>query len=199
MPMDLKDVTKAVPGVGHKLRWRRKIRGLSLQKVAERSGISIGLLSEVERGISTPSLQTLKAVCRALEMPMGWLFDAEPGGEAAEDEAGAVVRKGARRHLDLGASGMAKELMTPDSVPRIQMMRIIIRPGGSSGEMNSTIREGAKCGTVVSGRLGLMIGQREYDLGPGDSFAFEACVAHRFWCAGAEPAEIIWVVTPAVY
>jgi transcriptional regulator with XRE-family HTH domain len=182
--------------VGQKLRWRRKIRGFPLQRVAERSGISIGLLSEIERGLATPSPQTLKQICRALEMPLQWLFD-DASGEAAED--GCIVRAGARRRLDFGAKGMRKELMTPDSVPGIQMMRIVLDPGGGSGPLGVDAPEGAKCGTVLAGRFGLSIGGREYELAPGDSFAFDARSPHRFWCIGAVPCEVLWVVTPAVY
>lgn len=196
MLTDLKERADLAAGVGQKLRWRRKIRALSLQRVSERSGISIGRLSEIERGLATPSPQTLRQICRALEMPIGWLFDNDGG---AEGEEGPIVRATARRHLDFGAKGMAKELMTPDSVPTIQMMRILLHPGGGSSELGNDAPEGAKCGTVLSGRFGLSIDGRDYTLGPGDSFAFDARVQHRFWCADEAECEVLWVVTPAVY
>jgi transcriptional regulator with XRE-family HTH domain len=196
MLRDLKERPHEAAGIGQKLRLRRKIRGFSLQRVAERSGISIGLLSEIERGLATPSPQTLKQICRALEMPIQWLFDDE-GAAAAED--GFVVRAAARRGLDFGAKGMRKELMTPDAVPGIQMMRIVLQPGGGSGPLGMDAPEGAKCGTVLGGRFGLSIHGREYELEPGDSFAFDARAPHRFWCVGSVPCEVVWVVTPAVY
>ena len=195
MLTNTKEPTHQSAAIGQKLRLRRKIRGFSLQRVAERSGVSIGLLSEIERGLATPSPQTLKQICRAIEMPIQWLFD--NGGAATED--GVVVRAAARRHLDFGAKGMRKELMTPDTVPGIQMMRIVIQPGGRSGPLGLDAPEGAKCGTVLAGRFGLSIDGREYELASGDSFAFDARVLHRFWCIGSVPCEVIWVVTPAVY
>ncbi len=94
---------------------------------------------------------------------------------------------------------MVKELMSPDSIPGIQMMRIVIQPGGSSGESPYNHPNGAKCGTVVAGRFGLEVDEREYILELGDSFAFNATSRHRFWCVGSKPCEVIWVVTPAVY
>lgn len=185
---------EAAASVGQRLRLRRKIRGLSLQHVADRAGISIGLLSEIERGLASPSPQTLKRICGALEMPMQWLFDAD--GSAEE---GPIVRAAARRRLDFGAKGIRKELMTPDAVPRIQMMRIVLSPGGGSSQLGLDGPEGAKCGTVLAGRFGLALGDREYALGPGDSFAFDARTPHRFWCIGNTECEVLWVVTPAVY
>jgi transcriptional regulator with XRE-family HTH domain len=181
-------------GVGTKLRLRRNIRGQSLQDVATAAGISIGLLSEIEREIATPTLKVLRGICQALQMPMGWLFD-EGGGA----EGNIVVRRMNRRRMKLGPKGMMKELMTPDTIPDLQMMRIVIEPEGTSGDKPTTLQAGAKCGTVLSGRLGIQIDAKEYVLEPGDSFAFKASAALRFWCVGDRPVELIWVVTPAIY
>src|SRR3546814_1232324 len=71
------DVATWTEGIGQKLRQRRKVRRKSLKEVATRSSLSIGLLSQIERGISSPSLRSLKQICEALEMPMSWLFDKE--------------------------------------------------------------------------------------------------------------------------
>ncbi|WP_026987755.1 cupin domain-containing protein [Fodinicurvata fenggangensis] len=183
--------------IGRKLRLRRKVRGLSLQEIADRSGISIGQLSQIERDISSPSLRSLRLICSALDMPMGWLFDS--GGRDADEEDPVVVRSENRRILDLNGKGMVKELLTPDSCPAIQMMFITLRPGGSSGEKAYNNSEGAKCGTVLEGTLGLEVNGRSYTLETGDSFAFEAVKYHRFWCAGDRDCRVAWVVAPAIY
>src|SRR5882762_1570005 len=83
-------------GLGRKLRLRRTIKRFSLQYVAERADISVGLLSQIERGITSPSLRSLRQICAALDMPVGWLFDVPTSKQ--ED---AVVRANARRTLDL--------------------------------------------------------------------------------------------------
>ncbi len=193
----LAEATPAADFLGRQLRLRRKVRGLSLQDVAERSGVSIGQLSQIERGLSAPSLKSLGAVCRALDMPMGWLFDGPENASA--DEADTIVRAKGRRTLNLGHKGMVKELLTPDAVPGIQMMRIVIQPGGSSGPEPYNNATGAKCGLVVAGRLGLEVEGRRFRLAPGDSFAFDATKMIRFWCDGDRACEVVWVVTPAVY
>ena len=184
-------------GIGPRLRRRRKVRNLSLQDVARRAEISIGLLSQIERGLTMPSVRSLSAVCAALEMPVGWLFD-QPGTDDQPDSA-VIVRRHQRRILDLGAKGMVKELMTPDECGGIQMMRLVIRPGGSTGESPYNHPEGAKCGTVISGTLGLEVDGVEYRLEPGDSYAFDATSLIRFWSVGQEETVVIWVVSPAVY
>jgi transcriptional regulator with XRE-family HTH domain len=180
-------------GLGRKLRLRRTIKRLSLQYVAERADISVGLLSQIERGLTTPSLRSLRQICAALDMPVGWLFDVP----TAEQED-AVVRVNARRTLDLGPKSMRKQLMSPDTVTDIQMMRIEIKPGGASGEATRNA-SGAKCGVVVSGALALELDGIVHVVGPGDSFAFDATRLHRYWCEGQETVDLLWVVAPAVY
>jgi len=187
----------AAAGIGLKLRLRRKVRGLSLREIAERSGLSIGLVSQIERGLTTPSLRSLKQICAALDMPMRWLFDTPDGAVAGENDV--VVRANQRRHLDFGSKGMSKELMSPDSVPGIQMMRIVLQPGGSSGESPYNNPSGAKCGTVLAGEFGLEVDGQRHHLVTNDSFAFHATAQHRFWCIGDQPCEVLWIVSPAVY
>lgn len=198
MSLQLKETEeRAQDDMGHKLRLRRKVKGLSLQEIAVRSGISIGQLSQIERGLSSPSLKSLRQICAALDMPMGWLFDA--GGEPQPGDNGIIVRHDNRRHLDLGSKGMSKELLTPDACPGIQMMEIAIRPGGASGDLPYNHPEGSKCGTVLEGILGLEVDGRDYCLDVGDSFAFNAQSPHRFWCEGSLTCRVLWVVAPALY
>lgn len=182
-------------GIGPRLRARRKVRGMSLQQVAARAEVSIGLLSQIERGLSMPSVRSLRAICAALEMPVGWLFDAPEAGVPDP----VVVPRHRRRVLDLGHKGMIKELLTPDECRGIQMMRLVIRPGGVSGQTAYNHPEGAKCGTVLSGVLGLEVDGEVHRLEAGDSFAFDATRMIRFWADGTCEAVVIWVVSPAVY
>jgi len=180
--------------VGTRLRMRRLARRLTLQDLAEKSALSVGLLSQIERGLTTPSIRSLRQISNALEMPVGWLFEPAPH---PSDEL--IVRSSNRRRMDLGPGAMVKELLSPDSVLDIQIIRIIIQPGGTSGDKAYNNPIGAKCGTIVSGQLGLEVEGKEYVLEPGDSFAFRAENMHRFWCVGDIPVDLFWVVTPALY
>ena len=180
--------------IGARLRRRRQVRGLSLKDVSARAEVSIGLLSQIERGITMPSVRSLGAICQALEMPVSWLFE-----QNTRDHDPVVVRTHQRRILDLGAKGMRKELMTPDDVTGIQMMRLVIRPGGSTGETPYHHETGAKCGTVLSGVLGLEVDGALFEIAEGDSFAFPATALIRFWCVGSVDTVALWVVSPAVY
>ncbi len=174
-----------------RLRERRKTRRMSLKTVADSAGISIGMLSQIERGMSSPNFSTIKAICAALEMPLDWLFD------DAKVRHEIVVRAHERREMNLGENTMAKALLTPDSVRGIQMMLITIPPGVVSMAERAT--EGYKCGAVLTGTLGLKVSEEVSILGRGDSFAFPATRTHQYWCEGDEAVELIWCVTPAIY
>ncbi len=180
--------------VGERLRLRRQMRGLSLKQVADPAGISVGMLSQVERGLATPSIKTLRAICAAMDMPVNWLFhrDDSQGDLATE----YIVPRDARRSLTYHDGALTKELLTPDTQPQIQMLRFVLKPGSNSGEAyNNT--EGGKCGIVLSGTLGLELNGTEFIINEGDSFAFPAIMMVRFWAIGSEPCEVIWVVAPA--
>lgn len=185
-------------GIGKKLRQRRKVKRLSLREVAAKANVSIGLLSQIERGISCPSLKSLLQVSEALEMPISWLFSNNEGGDNQPHEP-YVVRRSQRRRMDLGAGGMTKDILSPDEINEIQLMRFVIHQGGKSGDSPAQHPTGAKCGTVLSGCLGLEIDGQEHIIQKDDSFAFRARSQYRFWAVGDADCEVIWATTPALY
>lgn len=180
--------------IGEKLRLRRKRRGLSLKCVAERAGLSIGLLSQVERGLTMPSVRSMRGICEALDMPVPWLFAAGQGGEAGE--AALIVRQSARRRLAQADAGMQHELLTPDKQPHIQMLRSVLQPGVAAPPIYETATGGI-CGLVLRGTLGLEVDGGHYSVAAGDSFAFDASRAARYCAEGAGECEVVWAVSPA--
>lgn len=184
-------------GIGQKLRQRRKVKQLSLADVAEEAGLSIGLLSQIERGISAPSLRSLSMICAALSMPLRWLFENEQAGNS--EEAQVVVRHTQRRKMDLGASGMSKEILSPDAITGIQLMRFVLHPNSKPVDGLKPTTNGAKAGTVIAGTLGLELDGKTYQLNQGDSFAFNSNSVYKIWCASDIDCELYWVTTPAIY
>lgn len=183
-------------GLGLQLRQRRRIKDLTLAELSELSGLSVGLLSQIERGISSPSLKSMKQICTALGIPMSWLFDSGPAENPAEK--GLVVRRGSRRRLDLGTYGVTKELLSPDLGGEMQIYLVSIRPGGQSGPETYTHR-GEEGGLVLAGTLELTVDDRIVLLYEGDSFRFSSSLAHRFANPGATTASVVWANSLAFY
>lgn len=185
-----------VTGLGLQMRQRRRIKGLTLAQLSQHSGLSVGLLSQIERGITSPSLRSMKQICSALTIPMSWLFDS--GLTENPDERGLVVRRSSRRRLELGTFGVTKELLSPDIGGEMQIYLVSIRPGGQSGPETYTHR-GEEGGLVLEGTLELTVDGRIVLLYEGDSFRFSSSLAHRFANPGATQASIVWANSLAFY
>lgn len=183
-------------GIGIQLRQRRRVKGLTLIELSKQAGLSVGLLSQIERGISSPSLKSMTQICTALGIPLSWLFDSGP--TANPTEKGLVVRRGARRRLDLGTYGVTKELLSPDLGGEMQIYLVSIRPGGQSGPETYTHR-GEEGGLVLTGTLELTVDGRIVLLYEGDSFRFSSSLAHRFSNPGATQANVVWANSLAFY
>ncbi len=178
--------------LGERLRRRRKERGLSLTEVARRSGLSIGLISQVERGISAPSARALRAMSKALGLSSKALLAYAESPVATE--RGLVTRAGRHRRIDAPEKGIRKEALTPEPSQGVNVYRAEIAPGGSSGETLFTIDRGEQVGVVLRGRLELWIEEKVFVLKAGDSFRYHSKQGHRWRNPGTDEAEVIWVV-----
>ena len=180
-------------GLGADLRALRKARGLTLAECALRVGRSVGWLSQVERGLSTPSIDDLRGLAGAFGVPVSLLF--RPG-DAPSEERGHVVRATARRRLGDPADGLTEELLSPDLGGAFEMVRSVFAPGAEMREPQR--RDTEEAGYLVSGRLDLWVGEARFALGPGDSFRFKG-EPYRWRNPGAEAAVAIWTIAPPVY
>lgn len=183
-------------GLGSQLRQRRRVKNLTLAELAQQSRLSVGLLSQIERGITAPSLKSMTQICSALGIPMSWLFDSGPADDP--QEKGLVVRRGSRRRLDLGSYGVTKELLSPDLGGEMQIYLVSIRPGGQSGPERYSHR-GEEGGLVLSGTLELTVEDRVVILYEGDSFRFSSERPHRFSNPGNTQTSVVWANTLAFY
>ena len=180
-------------GVGADLRALRRSRGLTLAVLADRLDRSVGWLSQVERGLSVPSIDDLRHVAAAFGVPLGFFFR---NGDAPATERGRVVRAVHRHSLGDPVAGLTEELLSPDLGGAFEMLRCVFAPGAEL--MQPQRRETEEAGYVVSGTLDLWIGERPFRLGPGDSFRFEG-EAYRWRNPGTEEAVVIWTIAPPVY
>lgn len=183
-------------GLGSQLRQRRRVKNLTLAELAQQSRLSVGLLSQIERGITAPSLKSMTQICSALGIPMSWLFDNGPADDP--QEKGLVVRRGSRRRLDLGSYGVTKELLSPDLGGEMQIYLVSIRPGGQSGPERYSHR-GEEGGLVLSGTLELTVEDRVVTLYEGDSFRFSSERPHRFSNPGITQTTVVWANSLAFY
>lgn len=189
-PRPSQDAPPPSPVVGEAVRRLRKQKGMTLQALAEASGVSLGMLSQVERGRSNPSVRVLSAIRVALDASLADLFDEGPAPGGDPD---FVRRSGRRATIDLGV--VRKELLSTNGAHHLQLMILHIAPNGSSGEQPLTYAA-EKAGVVLRGELLLRVGENETVLNEGDSFAFDGVNPHSFVNVGASQAQVLWVIGP---
>jgi transcriptional regulator with XRE-family HTH domain len=183
--------------LGPQIRDLRRERGLTLAQLAEAAGLSIGHLSQVERGLSTPTIRQLQAVGAALGVRIGWFF--RPVEPASPPDPGAVVvRASARKRLRYDGLGMTDFLLTPGLEGRLELLLCTLEPGAGSGEEPYS-HEGEEAGIVLEGALELWVEAEHHLLGRGDSFAFASTRPHRYRNPGEVTTTVVWAITPPSY
>jgi transcriptional regulator with XRE-family HTH domain len=182
--------------VGKHIRDLRTAKGVSLSELAAKVEISVGNLSEIERGLSVPSIRTLCLLSKALEIGAGWLLDLY--SENAPPIDPYVVRASARQSIVYSKAGVVKRLASPLTSGKLQMLLVEIQPGAGSGETGYS-HAGEECGIVQEGILNLWIDGEKRTLSQGDSFRFLSTKIHRFENPGNVLARVIWITSPPLY
>lgn len=180
--------------IGEQLRARRKQLQMPLQSVADQCGISVSLLSQVERGLRSVSLNTLNLLSICLDKPLDQLIvQAQPA--KGDDSNDVVVREGAHIRIDLADKGILKENLTPPAARRagvIEMYRAVIEPGGSTGASLFSTAENYTVGYVIQGTLELALNDQTYMLQTGDSFFHHGSTLRRWRNSGPAPTIVLW-------
>lgn len=161
--------------IGRKVRALRQGLDVKLADLARSAGLSVGMLSKIENGQTSPSLTTLKALAQALNVPISMFFqDFEERSDCSFVPAGQGVRIDRRGTK----AGHVYELLGHSlrSATKIEPFLITIDEGG---EPHATFRHpGHEFIYMLSGRVVYRHGDRRYDLGPGDALFFDALAPH---------------------
>ncbi len=186
-------VESAGSHLGPRVRALREAMDLSLRDLAERSGVSAPMLSQVERGETSPTLQVAERIAAGLELRLSQLLRL--------DESGAVtiVRRAERRKGPATARGHRYEILTPP-LPgqRAELSRHVLAPGASTGGPGDPPMHepgSRETALVESGAVILACDGARYELWAGDAVTFDADLPHRFENPGTEEAVLLAVVS----
>jgi transcriptional regulator with XRE-family HTH domain len=177
------------PGIGSKIRKLREESGLTATELAAKASLSPSMLSQVERDIVTPSISSLRSIATALKVP-AFYFLIE---ESEPDEI--VVRRQDRRTLQLPDYNAIYQLLSPSLDKRIEMISFEL-PSGEATCETPMAHEGEECLVVVSGRLKVVLADREIILETGDSIYFERSLPHQLINIGDGTASAICAISP---
>lgn len=180
-------------GIGPRVRALREAEGLSLRDLAERSGVSAPMLSQVERGETSPTLQVAARIAGGLDLRLSQLLRLDESG------AVSVVRAGARRKGGSPRSGHTFEVLTPP-LPgqRAELSCHRLAAGastGGSGDPPMHEPGSREIALVEQGAVALVIDGERHDLRAGDTVTFDADLPHHFENPGPGEAAILAVVS----
>jgi transcriptional regulator with XRE-family HTH domain len=181
--------------LGREMRSLRSARDMTLEELGEKTGLSVGFLSQVERGLSHPSVVALHDISRALGVNISWFFaEKDPG---PKEERDFIVRAARRRTLHY-SHGISDSLLTPYLDGQLELLLSRFPPGATSGEAPYT-HMGEEGGLVLAGQLDLWIDGKRFRLSEGDSFTFKSTLPHRYRNPGTIETVVVWAITPPSY
>lgn len=192
------ELNQELDGIGDRLRAERSNAGISQRELARRLSLSPSLISQIESGLSKPSVGTLYAIVTELGVSLDQMIrgdDYEAGGNGTVPaDPVPLVHPNQRKAIDLD-SGVRWEELTATTEDGVDFLEAIYEVGGASTPDESLMRHhGREYGYVVSGHLSVQIGFQRYDLSPGDSIAFDSTAPHRLFNDGDEQVRAIWFV-----
>ena len=178
--------------VGPRVRALRDAMGLSLRELADRTGVSAPMLSQVERGETSPTLVVATRIAAGLELTLSQLLRLDEGGSVS------VVRAADRLKGGTGRRGHTYEVVTPP-LPgqRAEVAFHTLAPGASTGGPGDPpLHEpgSRETAVVTEGALRLLCDGQAHDLQAGDAVTFDADLAHHFENPNDEDARFLAVV-----
>ncbi|WP_243291584.1 XRE family transcriptional regulator [Bacillus sp. FJAT-47783] len=174
---------------GAKIRMLRTAQKLSLKELAEKSGVSVSMISQIERKVTDPTLTTLYKLCKGLDVSISSLL-------GNDEHSTHIIRKDERKTLLFPTSHSKYQLLTPITEGSIEMIMIHLEPGQEDQQLVE--HTGEECGYMLKGNMTVILGDEEYILNEGDSIRFKSTVPHRFFNHSNETAISIWAMTGRV-
>lgn len=176
--------------LGSRLNKRRTELQLTLRELAEKTDLTASFLSQLERGLTNPSLKSLQKISDALAVPMLYFMEEKLNHSP-------VVKAGNRSKLDLDDARVSYELLVPDLTGSLEVILGTITSGCENIVRQLPV-ETEEVIFILEG--GLMVGLRdqEYLLQPGDSIKFSGSELVKICCTGEMRTRWISIITPPV-
>jgi transcriptional regulator with XRE-family HTH domain len=203
---------RMVGNFGKILRAKRQGQKMTLKQLSEKTGVSISLLSEIERNLAQPSMSSLKRIVQAMDLNM-FNFVEEQSGSTGQQGRSAlqkkrtvspdayvkdigIVRAGKRKKLIYPSFPAVFELLTPDLNRMIEILYGKFEPGFNSGSEPIKDPPGEKCAFILEGCLEMKIGEKTVRLEEGDAIYYPGDAQVSMRVIGDKACRSILVVTP---
>lgn len=176
--------------LGSKLRSTRRAQGLTIEQVAEATGLTRGFISRIERDETSPSVASLLTLCQVLSLSVGSLFATPEMDVVHLDEA---------PFINMGGTGAVERLLTPRAQSKVQVLRSTIEPGADGGKQLYTVNCDIEVIHVLSGTLEVRFAGETVLLIGGDTLTFAGREPHSWTNPGTTESEVLWTLIPAAW
>ena len=174
--------------IGSKIRELRMSKGLTQEELADRSELSKGFISQVERDLTSPSIATLVDILQCLGTSLQEFFGEDPDEQIVFSDEDYFEKIDSEQKLKI-------EWIIPNAQKNaMEPVRVTIAPGGST--YPDVPHEGEEFGYVLSGSIQIHVGSRMYKAKKGESFYFTPNASHYISADGKSNAVFIWISTP---
>jgi transcriptional regulator with XRE-family HTH domain len=175
--------------LGLQIRKKREQMGITLTKAAKEMHISSSLLSQVERGIVSPSISTLRTIADYLGTYIGELL-----GERISKENAVIIRKGKENRCIIWGKGVKLHILSPSN-SNLEFIYDEYEVNSSTGDKLYR-HEGEECAFVLEGKLEINLNGKKFILNEGDFIWFLSTIPHQVINLSDKKSLAIWVDSP---
>jgi transcriptional regulator with XRE-family HTH domain len=184
----MEEMSRDLHNLGSQVQRLRRRNRLTIEKLAELSGVSSGFLSQLERGMTNPTFISLQKIAIGLDVPISAFFQASSADSF-------VVRQNQRRKLILDDGNRVWQLLIPDLNRSIEFLLMEWGPRIST-EGRPSCHEGEECGLVLEGVLEVHWGDEVFLLEEGDSIYLPSNIPHWYRNPSDQKVVCVWAATP---
>lgn len=164
---------------------------MSMKVLAEKTGLTSGFISQIERELAEPSITSLRKIAKALEVAVFYFF-------TEEKSTGMVVKKNNRQSRNFAKSHLTYELLSPDLNKLMEMFMATLEPGSSTCD-EPLSHNGEEVTHVLEGTMWIKIGEDEFTLDEGDTIYYFSSIPHKIVNTGDKVLRFISTITPPVF
>ncbi len=206
--------TELAVSLGKKIRAIRTAKDMKITEMSRLSGLTTSMISQMERGLISPSIETLKKIGNALDVPLSFLFETDSGrtplgvnvqpAQPVQEQselppvnlygASPVVHAHARKRLSPG-DGIELQLLNPNLNGPIEFIYNVYQPHSGTGQEKYS-HPGSECGLVLTGELVVEIEEETYVLRAGDSITFDSTKPHAKRNLSDQVCTCVWANVP---
>jgi transcriptional regulator with XRE-family HTH domain len=188
--------------VGKKIKKLRTRKGMPAKQLANEAEISFGMLSQLEKGSTQGSVETLRKIAKVLDITLAHLFTDEEDVnyiKNIEDESFYVVREDKRKKISFPDPLYNCELLLPDLQGEVELLQVNLEPFRITDAIIPHTKAGEECDYVLDGEITVTLGEKEFFLKKGDCIRFDPEIPHKIENRSENKASYLSIITPVSF